>query len=107
MIWQFGLLLLLALGGMSFAYLRQDAERVLRLVAHSCRRAGLQWLDQSVQLQGLSLRWRSGPLLRRDYRFAYSGDGQGRHYGYVRLEGPELLWLFIETDQGAVYLEGQ
>ena len=106
MIWQLGLLLLLACAGITFAYLRQDAERALFVVKRSCQEARLQWLDQAVHLHGIQLIWRSGPLLRRDYRFACSVDGQQRNRGYLRLEGPHLLWLFVETDQGSVYLHG-
>jgi len=106
-IWQLGSLLLVACVILTFAYFRQDAELALHLVHRTCRRAGLQWLDQSVHLTRLSYGWSGGPVVRRDYRFDFSADGQQRSFGYLRLEGPRLLWLFIETAEGAVYLEGQ
>ena len=58
------------------SYYGESATRVCRQV---CQSYGLQFLDQTVALQRLRLRWTpSGPRLQRTYQFDYSLEGEGR-----------------------------
>lgn len=74
---------------------RGAAEIALRHGREACAAAGVQWLDQSVQLAALRLRrGRDGWLrLERRYRFDYSRDGIDRHRGHIVLLGGELQEL--------------
>ena len=85
-----GLLALLWLAG---ARAREMAVRIGRT---ACDREGYQFLDDSVALQRLGLRWTTqGMRFRRMYRFEYSIDGTLREVGYVILLGNHLESIHI------------
>jgi hypothetical protein len=56
-----------------------------------CEQRGLQFLDQTVALRRLGLRWtRQGIRIRRMFQFDYSEEGMGRQDGHVILVGIQL-----------------
>ncbi len=60
----------------------------------ACKRQGVQFLDYTVALQKLGLRWlNEGVRLRRVYRFDYSEEGAGRHTGHIVMLGIQLVDL--------------
>jgi len=61
----------------------------------ACREAGVQWLDQSVQLVAMRLRRRPDGWLaiEREYRFDYSRDGESRQSGRLVLLGTRITAL--------------
>jgi len=57
----------------------------------ACRERGLQFLDQTVALTRISLRWTSqGIRMRRTFRFDFSEEGVGRRTGHVTMLGIQL-----------------
>jgi hypothetical protein len=83
-------LLLLLLGWFWLDSLRAR-EIALGICKAACEARGLQLLDQAVVLGRLGLSWRDdGIRLRRVYRFDFSEEGVGRHYGYLVLRGIDL-----------------
>jgi hypothetical protein len=63
----------------------------------ACRARGVQFLDQTVALRRLGLRWTiNGVRLRRLYRFDYSCEGVGRQSGSIRMIGIQLETLNLE-----------
>jgi len=57
----------------------------------ACRQREVQFLDQTVALHRLGLRWlESGIRVRRVYGFDYSEEGVGRHTGHVIMVGTDL-----------------
>lgn len=61
------------------------------LAQRYCKNRGLQFLDQTVALCRVGLRWTSSGLrLRRMYRFDFSLEGAGRRTGYVLMLGSQL-----------------
>jgi hypothetical protein len=63
----------------------------------ACRDAGVQLLDDTVQLVRLRLgRTPDGRLrLRREYRFEFTDNGAARHRGQVTLLGRRVLHLAL------------
>lgn len=56
-----------------------------------CERRNLQFLDQTVALRRIGLRWtHQGIRLRRLFQFDYSEEGTGRQNGYIILLGIQL-----------------
>lgn len=71
-------------------------EAARRHGERACTDAGVQWLDQAVQLERIRIR-RGGDgwlALERWYRFEYSRDGESRHSGRLILLGTRLSGLF-------------
>ena len=70
----------------------------LQQVTHACRQQGLQLLDQTMVLSGLSLtRNQEGRLaIRRRYRFEFSSTGASRYVGEVVLSGRQIVSLKLE-----------
>ena len=57
----------------------------------SCKQRGVQFLDQTVALRRLGIRWTDkGIRIRRLFRFDYSEEGAGRHSGHITLIGIRL-----------------
>ena len=66
-------------------------ELAVGICSESCQREGLQFLDQTVALKRLGLRWTTqGIRIRRTFQFDYSEEGEGRHSGMIILVGIQL-----------------
>ncbi|MCU7870718.1 MAG: DUF3301 domain-containing protein [Candidatus Thiodiazotropha sp. (ex Lucinoma borealis)] len=75
-------------------------ESAIRISRSACKSHGVQFLDQTVALHRLGLRWfRSGLKLRRVYEFDYSLEGSGRHTGYVVMIGMQNVSLHIDLPE--------
>ncbi len=74
---------------------RAAAETARFYGQRACEEAGVQWLDQTVMLESLTLRRAPDGWLRvaRRYRFDYSLDGHDRKPGRLALLGRELQWI--------------
>jgi hypothetical protein len=74
---------------------RAAAERAIVFGQQACKRAGVQWLDQSAHQVRLRLRRDSRGRLtwERQFRFEYSTGGQDRHAGLLTLQGIQLVAL--------------
>jgi hypothetical protein len=69
-----------------------DSLRAREIATGVCRAAcaqrDVQFLDQTVALRRLGVRWRpEGLRLRRVYRFDYSEEGLGRATGHIVMIG--------------------
>jgi hypothetical protein len=63
-------------------------EFAVTLARRYCETRGLQFLDDTVSLARMGLRWTSdGLTLRRMFSFDFSLEGVGRRTGYVLLLG--------------------
>jgi hypothetical protein len=63
-------------------------EIATAICEESCRRRGLQFLDQTVALQRVGIRWTgAGIRIRRMFRFDFSEEGVGRRNGHIVLIG--------------------
>ncbi len=85
-----GILLLLVL-----LWFWLDSARARELATGICDQAcaerGLQFLDETVALRKLSLRWTGqGLRIRRLYRFDFSEEGVGRRGGHITMLGVDL-----------------
>jgi hypothetical protein len=61
------------------------------LAQRHCDHRGMQFLDQTVALCRIGLRWTSAGLrIRRMFRFDFSLEGAGRHTGYVLMLGAQF-----------------
>lgn len=68
----------------------------------ACEQRDLQFLDQTVALRHLGLRWtHSGVRFRRVYRFDYSEEGVVRNTGYLVMLGLELEEISLGLPQRA------
>jgi len=79
-----------ALGGfwLDSARAREIAIGICQTV---CEQYQVQFLDQTVALHRLGLRWpRRGLCFRRVYRFDFSEEGVGRRTGYLVMIGQDL-----------------
>lgn len=57
----------------------------------ACQQRQLQFLDQTVALRRIGLRWTSqGIRIRRVYAFDYSEQGIGRHNGHIAMLGTDM-----------------
>jgi len=66
----------------------------------ACEQRNVQFLDQTVALRRLGIRWLSDGLRwRRVYRFDFSEEGVGRHTGYLILVGLNLEELTLGLPQ--------
>jgi hypothetical protein len=63
-------------------------EIAIAICEEGCRQRGLQFLDQTVALQRLGIRWTgAGIRFRRLFRFDFSEEGVGRRSGHIILVG--------------------
>ena len=71
---------------------RARARQIANLLARRyCEHRGMQFLDQTVALARMGVRWTSeGLRIRRMFRFDFSLEGSGRHTGYVLMLGSRL-----------------
>jgi hypothetical protein len=91
------LVLLAVVGGWLEAMRSRELARAAALRA--CRNAGLQLLDDTVELVRLRLRrdpqGRLGPF--REYRFEFTADGAVRFRGTLTMQGRRVLHLELGT----------
>ena len=84
-------LLLLMLAAWAWLDGARAREFATVLVRRHCENRGLQFLDETVALARMGLRWtRDGLRLRRMFRFEFSLEGAGRHTGYILMLGMHL-----------------
>ena len=72
----------------------------------ACRERNLQFLDQTVAVSRLGIRWiGQGVRIRRMFRFEFSEEGLGRRTGHVTLIGINLedFSLGLPTEPGKVF----
>lgn len=84
---------LLAFGALIMLWLDSARAREFAntLAQRYCENRGLQFLDQTVSLARVGLRWTSSGLrIRRMFRFDFSLEGMGRRTGYVLMLGTRL-----------------
>lgn len=82
------LLALLVWFWLDSARAREIATGICRV---GCEQRQVQFLDQTVALRRLGLRWtRQGLRIRRLFQFDYSEEGVGRRDGHVILVGIQL-----------------
>lgn len=97
------ILLILFLIGWYWLDSLRARELALGICRAACEKRELQFLDQTVALRRLRLRWtKEGLRLGRTYRFEFSEEGSGRQDGYLTLVGlyleeislglPERTW---------------
>lgn len=66
-------------------------EFATTLAQRYCEHRGMQFLDQTVALCRVGLRWTNeGLRVRRMFRFDFSLEGAGRHTGYVLMLGARM-----------------
>ena len=71
----------------------------------ACRERDLQFLDQTVALNRIGLRWTAqGIRIRRVFRFEFSEEGLGRRTGHTTLIGINLeeFSLGLPSEKGKV-----
>jgi hypothetical protein len=87
-------LLLLLLAGAAILFWLDGArarELATGLVLRYCRNRNLQFLDGTVALARMGIRWTpSGLRIRRMFRFDFSLEGVGRRTGFVLMLGTTL-----------------
>lgn len=73
-------------------------ERAVRLGRDTCQRQNLQFLDDTVALDSISVVRRAGGslVLRRTYRFEFSDTGNNRLKGAITLAGIRLELITLE-----------
>lgn len=87
------LLLLLLAGAVLMFWLdgARTREFATILVQRYCRNRNLQFLDGTVALTRMGIRWTNAGLrVRRMYRFDFSLEGVGRRSGYILMLGTRL-----------------
>lgn len=96
------LLALLLAGGWFWSDSLRARERMLGTCSRLCRDSGLQFLDETVTLAGLSLgRSAKGwPEFTRRYVFEFSGTGQDRWQGRATLAGQRVISLQFDHPEG-------
>ncbi len=78
----------------------QVREIATNITRTACRSHGVQFLDQTVALRRIGLRWlRVGLRFRRVYEFDYSLEGSGRKTGYIVMLGTQAETLRIDLPQ--------
>lgn len=96
------LIYLLLLGLLAWFWL--DSLRSREIATHTCKavckRDQLQFLDDTVSLQHISLARDSGGTIRvrRAYRFDFATTGERRHQGLVVMLGSHLQVLKMEPE---------
>lgn len=82
------ILLILFLIGWYWLDSLRARELALGICRAACEEREMQFLDQTVALRRLRLRWTNDGLrLGRTYRFEFSEEGSGRQDGYLTLVG--------------------
>jgi hypothetical protein len=78
----------------------RSRERVRDVALAACRRAGVQLLDDTVELVRVRVQRdaRGRLALQREYRFEFTIDGDRRRRGWVTLLGRQALHLTMDTE---------
>ena len=87
------LLLLLVMGSVLLFWLTgaRAREFATGLAQRYCRQRGMQFLDGTVSLARVGIRWTNAGLrVRRMFRFDFSLEGVGRRTGYILMLGTDL-----------------
>ncbi len=87
------LLLLLTIGAALLLWLAgaRAREFATTLVQRYCSNRDMQFLDGTVALARVGIRWTNAGLrIRRMYRFDFSLEGVGRRTGYIIMLGTRL-----------------
>ena len=86
------LLAALGLGGWLIFDGMRVRELALRAGRDYCRNIGVQFLDETVVAEGLSLARDAGGRvrIRRRYGFEFTSDGERRYRGEIRMLGSRL-----------------
>ena len=99
------LLLLLTIGAALLLWLAgaRAREFATTLVQRYCSNRDMQFLDGTVALVRVGIRWTNAGLrIRRMYRFDFSLEGLGRRTGYIIMLGTRLEII----DDGLPHQEG-
>lgn len=80
-------------------------EAAIRAARRACERYQQQLLDETVALARIRPRRDASGRVRllRHYRFEFSGDGERRHSGEIRLLGRRITGLNLELDEHTLY----
>ena len=87
------LLLLLVMGSVLLLWLAgaRAREFATSLAQRYCHQRGLQFLDGTVSLARVGIRWTDAGLrIRRMFRFDFSLEGVGRRTAYILMLGTDL-----------------
>ena len=69
----------------------RDREIAVGVCQAACKARGLQFLDQTVSLYRIGIRWpNQGIRIRRLFRFEFSEEGVGRRVGHITMLGVNL-----------------
>ena len=81
-------------------------ERMVQTCVRLCRELKVQFLDETVSLDGLSLRRSSHgwPEFNRVYSFEFSSSGQDRWQGRAVLAGRRVLSVQLDHPDGVTIL---
>ncbi len=75
-------------------------EIAIGICSTACQQRGVQFLDQTVALRRLGVRWtQEGIRLRRVYRFDYSEEGFARVSGHLVMLGLNMEELSMGLPQ--------
>jgi hypothetical protein len=87
-------MLLAAAGLMLWLDGARARELATSLVQRYCRNRNMQFLDGTVALVRMGIRWTpSGLRIRRMFRFDFSLEGVGRRMGYILMLGTRLEFI--------------
>lgn len=80
-------------------------EAAMRAARRACERHRQQLLDETVVLAGIRPRRDASGRVRllRHYRFEFSGDGELRRSGEIRLLGQRIAGLNLELGDFTLY----
>ena len=91
--------MLLIGGALAAWYVRdalRDRETAIAIVRRACERAGVQLLDETVELRGLRpARGVRGPVWQRRYAFEYTRDRETRSAGTLLMHGRRVEALVL------------
>lgn len=90
---QTSLFLILGIGLLVWLWLdgARAREFAIELARSMCEKRGFQFLDETVEMKRMALRWGGqGIRFRRMFQFDYSIEGMGRRSGFVILVGTQI-----------------
>lgn len=102
MLTSFQFVLLIGLALLAWYWIgRMRSQELARATAkRACSAAGVQLLDDTVELLRLRVRGdgRGHPRFYREYRFEFTRDGSYRFRGEIAMLGPQILRVVLEGD---------